>query len=118
MNIFAIFLGAGIGLLGWSFLTHLSYAIHDAANKTTLANKLSDPNGAILTKLLWWVAVTALIWLMFFSAACWHFAHSNSSSSLVACFFGGFMTTSAIIAFTTTRGLRRLKQHSAKRAQL
>jgi hypothetical protein len=118
MNIFAIFLGSAIGLLGWSFLTHLSYAIHDAANKTNLATKLSDPNGAILTKLLWWVAVAALIWLMFFSAACWHFAHSNSSSPLVAWFFGGFVTTPIIIAFTTTRGLRRLKQHRAKRAQL
>lgn len=118
MNIFAIFLGATIGLLGWSFLTRLSYAIHDAANKADLATKLGDPDGAMLYKLLWWVAVASLIWLMLFGAACLHFAHLGSSNQLVAWFFGGVASTPIFIAFTTTRGLRRLKQHRAKRGQL
>jgi len=118
MNIFAIFLGATIGLLGWSFLMRFSYAVHDVTNKTSLATKLSEPNSGALPKMLGLAMGLAFIWLIVFGGACWHFAHSDASKLVVAWFFGGLATTPAFIAFTTTRWLRRFKQRNAKRAQL
>ena len=118
MNIFAIFLGATIGLLGWSFLMRFSYAVHDVTNKTSLATKLSGPNSGALPKMLWWAAGASFIWLMVFGGACLHFAYSDASKQFLAWFFGGLATTPAFIAFTTTRWLRRFKQRNAQRAQL
>jgi hypothetical protein len=117
MNFFALFLGATIGLLSWSFLTRFSYAVHDATNKTTLAAKLGDPSGGSLAKMLWWVTGASVVWLAAFVGACLHFAHSDSPQQFLAWFFGGIATTPAFIAFTTTRWLLRFKQHNAKRAQ-
>ena len=118
MNIFALFLGASIGLLGWSFLTRFSYAVHDATNKTNLATKLGDPNSGTLSKMLWWVVGASFIWLLLFGGVCLHFAGSDSSKQFLAWLFGGLATTPVFIAFTTARGLRRFKQRHAKRAGL
>jgi len=118
MTIFALFLGASIGLLGWSFLTRFSYAVHDATNKTNLATKLGDPKSGALSKMLWWVVWASFIWLLSFAGACWHFADSDSPNQLLAWFFGGLATTPVFIAFTTARGLRRFKQRNVKRAGL
>jgi uncharacterized membrane protein len=118
MNIFALALGASIGLLSWSLLTRLSYAIHDATSSTNLATKLGDPNSSALSKMLWWVAGASIIWLLFFGGACLHYATSDSSKQLLAWLFGGFATTPGFIAITTARGLRRFKQRNAKRAVL
>ena len=116
MNIIALFLGTSMGLLGWSFLTRFSYAIHDAANETNLAIKLSDPNSGALSKMLWWVVGASFIWLLVFGGACLHFARSGSPEPFLTWLFGGLAITPGFIAFTTTRGLRRFKQHHAKRA--
>ena len=118
MNIFAIFLGATIGLLGWSFLMRFSYALHDVTNKASLATKLSDPNSGTLAKMLWWAVGASFIWLMVFGGACLHFAHSDASKQFLAWLFAGLATTPAFIAFTTTKWLRRIKQRNTKRAQL
>jgi hypothetical protein len=119
MNIFALLLGTSIGLLSWSFLARLSYAVHDVTSKTSLATKLSGPNGwALFKKMLWWVAGAAVVWLVVFGGTCLHFAHVDSSEKFLAWLFGGLATTPAFIAFTTTRWLRRFKQRNAQRAQL
>jgi hypothetical protein len=119
MNFFALFLGAILGLLSWSFLTRFSYAVHDVTSKTSLATKLSGPNGlALFKKMLWWVAGGAVVWLVVFGGACLHFAHVDSSEQFLTWLFGGLATTPAFIAFTTTRWLRRFKQRIARRAQL
>jgi hypothetical protein len=118
MNIFAVLLGASIGLLSWSFLTRFSYAVHDATNKTNLATKLGDPDSGTLSKMLWWVAGASFIWLLLFGGACLHYATSDSSKQFMAWLFGGLATTPVFIAFTTARGLRRFKQRSAKRVAL
>jgi hypothetical protein len=118
MNIIALFLGASIGLLGWSFLTRFSYAVHDATNKINLATKLGDPNSGVLTKVLWWVAGASFIWLVLSGGACLHFAHADSPNKFLAWFFGGLASTPVFIAFTTARGLRRFKQHHPKHAAL
>ena len=118
MNIIALLLGASLGLLGWSFLTRFSYAVHDATNKTNLATKLGAPNGwALFKKMLWWATGASVVWLVVFGGACLHFAHSDSSQQFLAWLFGGLATTPAFIAFTTTRWLRRFKQRNAQRAQ-
>lgn len=103
MNIIALFLGATIGLLGWSSLTHFSYAIHDVTHKTNLVTKLGEPNGwAHFKKMLWWATGAAVVWLVVFGATCLHFAHSDSSQQFLAWFFGGATTTPLFIAYTTT----------------
>ena len=116
MNNIALFLGAILGFLGWSFLARLSYAIHDVTNKTSLAGKLGDPNSGAITKLLWGVAVASLIWSILFGGICLHFVRSDSSKQFIAWFFGGLAIIPVFVAFTTARGLRRYRQHNPKRA--
>jgi len=113
----AMFLGAILGLLSWSFLTRFSFAIHDAINKTNLATKLSDASGTALRKMLGWIAGVSFIWLILFGGSCLHFARSDSPSEFLAWFFGGLTSTPIFIAFTTARGLRRFRQRNAKHAQ-
>ena len=118
MNFFAFFLGASIGLLGWSFLTRLSYAVHDVTHKTSLATKLSAPNGrALFKKMLWWATGAAVVWLVAFGGACLHFAHSDSPQQFLAWFFGGVTITPSFIAYTTTRAVRRFNKRKVEPAQ-
>jgi hypothetical protein len=109
MNILAIFFGAMLGLLGWSRLTHLAYAIHDAKSDMSLVAKLSDPKSGVLAKLLRCLVAASLIWLMLFGGVCLYFAYAEPSKQLFAWFFGGVASTPIFIAFTT-RKLRRLNK--------
>lgn len=119
MDIIALFLGAFIGLIGWSTLTRFSYAIHDVTHKTSLATKLGEPNGrALFKKMLWWVAGASVVWLVVFGAACLHFLHSDSPQQFLAWFFGGATTTPVFIAYTTTRAARRIYKPKIERARL
>ena len=119
MSIIALFLGATIGMLCWSSLTHFSYAIYDVTHKTNLVTKLGEPNGwAHFKKMLWWAAGAAVVWLAVFGATCWHFAHSDSSQQFLAWFFGGATTIPIFIAYTTTRAARRIYKRKVQRAQL
>ena len=119
MDIIALFLGAFIGLIGWSTLTRFSYAIHDVTHKTNLVTKLGEPNGRALFKtMLWWVAGASVVWLVAFGAACLHFVHSDSSQQFLAWFFGGATTTPVFIAYTTTRAAHRIYKRKVERAQL
>jgi hypothetical protein len=116
MNILAIFFGAMLGLLGWSRLAHLSYAIHDAKNEMSLVSKLSDPKSGALAKLLRYLVAASFIWLIFFGSVCLYFAYAESSKHLSAWFFGGVASTPIFIAFTT-RKLRRLNKRLASSSQ-
>ena len=119
MDIIALFLGAFIGLIGWSTLTRFSYAIHDVTHKTDLATKLGEPNGrALFKKMLWWVAGASVAWLVLFGLTCLHFARSDSSQQFLAWFFGGVATTPTFTAYTTTRAARRIYNCKVERAQL
>ena len=113
MSILAIFFGAFIGLIVWSRLTHVSYAIYDSRHEVILATKLADPSSGMLSKLIWCVAAASFVWLISFGAACLHFAYAYPPSDFLAWFFGSVATTPFFIALTTFRALRRLKKRNA-----
>jgi hypothetical protein len=116
MNVIALFFGAMIGLVAWSRLTRLSYAVHDATSKVNLATKLSAPNSKTQAKLIWCVVAASFIWLVLFSAVCLHFAYADPSKHVLAWFFGGMATTPAFIAYTTARAPRRFKKRKVESA--
>ncbi|AHX16173.1 hypothetical protein CH75_05935 [Dyella jiangningensis] len=116
MDIIATFLGAFIGVLGWSLLARFSFAIYDTTHKVSLADKLRHPN--VLSVVLWWFAIAWCTWLIGFGAASVYFARADSSFEYLAWFFGGVAITPLFTAITMVRGVRRYKRSQARRAEM
>jgi EamA domain-containing membrane protein RarD len=119
MNFMAIplvALGLVAGLLLWSRMVHISYAVYGALKKVDFREHLKDPTDAQVKKMLLILVATSCVWVLAFGTVA--FLLSAAPQWGWAWFFGGAAATPILIAKTTSMALRRIKKQRDQRAQL
>jgi EamA domain-containing membrane protein RarD len=119
MNLVAIsfaVIGLLVGLLVWSHMVRISYAVYGAVRKIDFRAHLKDPSDRQVKKMLLVLVATSCIWALAFGTVA--FLLRSAPEWGWAWFFGGVAATPALVARTTSVALRRLKKHGAQGAQL
>jgi len=108
--------GLFIGLLLWSRMVHISYAVYGALKKVDVREHDKDLTDAHIKKLLRVVVAASCVWVLAFGTIAYFF--SSGAQSGWAWFFGGAAATPALIAKTTRMALHRIKKLREQRVQL
>jgi hypothetical protein len=109
------FLGVLAGLLLWSRIVYVSYGIYLAVRKIDLRERFKDLTDHQVSVILRTLGVASCAWALGFGAIAAHFG--SSPNYMWAWFFGGVAATPVLVAYTTSKALRRLKRLRAQRVQ-
>ena len=109
-------LGFCAGLLAWSRMVYLSYGVYGAIKKTDFREQLKNPADRHASQIVLVLTIASCIWVLTFGTVA--FLLKSTANSGWVWFFGGAASTPALIAMTTNRALRRIKERRDQGAQL
>jgi hypothetical protein len=102
------FLGLFAGLIHMSRIVYVTCGIYLAVRKIDLRERFKNPTDHQISVVLGALGVASCAWALGFGAIAAHFG--SSPNQAWAWFFGGVAATPVLVAYTTSKALRRLQR--------
>ena len=98
------------GVMLWSRVVHLTFAIYNAATKVDLVALLKAPTESQVRRFLVVGFFSSLGWIVCFAVAAWHCAENVPPSDGWASFWGGLAFGPLPACYFTIRAVRRMRE--------